>query len=564
MKIDSPKKILLVEDDPIVAMVGKKTLAKYGYNVLHASSGEMAVDAFASHQDIDLVLMDIDLGYGVDGTEAAALILDQRDIPVVFLSSHTEPDIVEKTEKITSYGYVVKNSGSTILFASIKRAFKLFEADNRYRSLFGNNHTVMLIVDPVDGRIRDVNQAACDFYGWPRETLLSMKVSQIDTLSPDEIRIEMARAVAEKRKNYLATSPTITYSVRLHEGHDHWQWVSENAGPILGYTEEEIMRPDWWFDNLHPVDRPRVLSAVAKLSDDNSLSLEYRFLRKNRTFLWLRDQKRWTTSIGGDLEIVGSLTDISECKTIEDELIQKSIALESTANPMIITGIGGEIEWVNKAFMRFTGYSQDETIGKNPKELLGSGEQSTDFYRNMWGVILSGNTWRGQIVNRKKNGELRTEEMTVTPVPDQTGHISHCIAEWSDITERIGVENELHKFERLLKATLESPKDMNILSVDTDFRYLCFNSCHRNTMLKSYGIDIKPGMSILECITDDDDRRKAERSFGRAFTGESYIVLEEYGVLERILYETRYNPTFDDKQRIIGTTAFSTMKEKNI
>jgi len=388
--------------------------------------------------------MDIDLGVGMDGTECASRMLAERNVPVVFLSSHAEPEVVEKTEKITSYGYVVKNSGSTILFASIKRAFKLFEADNRYRSLFGNNHTVMLIVDPVDGRIRDVNQAACDFYGWPRETLLSMKVSQIDTLSPDEIRIEMARAVAEKRKNYhfchrradgsvvdvdvhagtieldgktwllsvvhdmteklaalkekddlgkrlshyLATSPTITYSVRLHEGHDHWQWVSENAGPILGYTEEEIMRPDWWFDNLHPVDRPRVLSAVAKLSDDNSLSLEYRFLRKNRTFLWLRDQKRWTTSIGGDLEIVGSLTDISECKTIEDELIQKSIALESTANPMIITGIGGEIEWVNKAFMRFTGYSQDETIGKNPKELLGSGEQSTDFYRNMWGVIL--------------------------------------------------------------------------------------------------------------------------------------------------------------------------------
>jgi len=146
--------------------------------------------------------MDIDLGVGMDGTECASRMLAERNVPVVFLSSHAEPEVVEKTEKITSYGYVVKNSGSTILFASIKRAFKLFEADNRYRSLFGNNHTVMLIVDPVDGRIRDVNQAACDFYGWPRETLLSMKVSQIDTLSPDEIRIEMARAVAEKRKNY--------------------------------------------------------------------------------------------------------------------------------------------------------------------------------------------------------------------------------------------------------------------------------------------------------------------------------------------------------------------------
>jgi len=128
MEHNSGKKLLLVEDEVIQAMTGKIALEKYGYRVVTASSGEKAVEVVANTQDIDLILMDIDLGNGIDGTEAAAIILKNRDLPVVFLSSHTESAIVEKTEKITSYGYVVKNSSITVLDASIKMAFKLFDA----------------------------------------------------------------------------------------------------------------------------------------------------------------------------------------------------------------------------------------------------------------------------------------------------------------------------------------------------------------------------------------------------------------------------------------------------
>jgi len=77
--------------------------------------------------------MDIDLGRGIDGTEAAQAILRERDIPIVFLSSHIEKETVEKTEKITSYGYVVKNSGITVMDASIKMAFRLYEEKERVR-----------------------------------------------------------------------------------------------------------------------------------------------------------------------------------------------------------------------------------------------------------------------------------------------------------------------------------------------------------------------------------------------------------------------------------------------
>ncbi|MBN2051756.1 MAG: response regulator, partial [Spirochaetales bacterium] len=122
--------ILLVEDEAVIAMAEALQLRNRGYTVHHAYSGEEAVKTVDENPDIDLILMDIDLGKNrMDGTVAAEGILNRHEKPVVFLSSHTEPEIVAKTEKITSYGYIVKNTGFTVLDASIKMALKLFEAN---------------------------------------------------------------------------------------------------------------------------------------------------------------------------------------------------------------------------------------------------------------------------------------------------------------------------------------------------------------------------------------------------------------------------------------------------
>ena len=122
------KKILLVEDEALIAMSEAQMLKTHGYDVVTAYKGEKAIEMVGSDPEISLILMDIDLGRVMDGTKAAEKILNKKDIPIVFLSSHTEPEVVEKTEKITSYGYVVKNSGATVLDASIKMAFRLFDA----------------------------------------------------------------------------------------------------------------------------------------------------------------------------------------------------------------------------------------------------------------------------------------------------------------------------------------------------------------------------------------------------------------------------------------------------
>jgi PAS domain S-box-containing protein len=134
MSLSPKRRILLVEDEAIIALGEEWALENLGYEVETAVSGEAALRAFADDPGFDLVLMDIDLGRGMDGPETAERLLGMRALPVVFCSSHTEPEVVEKTERIASYGYIVKGSNYTAYDASIKMALRLFEADRRLRS----------------------------------------------------------------------------------------------------------------------------------------------------------------------------------------------------------------------------------------------------------------------------------------------------------------------------------------------------------------------------------------------------------------------------------------------
>ncbi len=126
--------ILLVEDNAELALTEKQALTRAGYAIVTAHGGKRAVELVESGAAIDLILMDVDLGNGMDGTEAAERIIRKRDIPVVFLSSHTEKEIIERTERITSYGYVAKDSSDVVLVASIKMAFKLHAEKSRVQA----------------------------------------------------------------------------------------------------------------------------------------------------------------------------------------------------------------------------------------------------------------------------------------------------------------------------------------------------------------------------------------------------------------------------------------------
>lgn len=209
MTFSSRKKILLVEDQALIAAAQKVELEQLGYEVVITHTGANAVDMAKVDSGIDLILMDIDLGKGIDGTEAARQILLHHEYPIVFLSNHTEPAIVQKTETITSYGYVVKNSGITVLDASIKMAFKLHKAncelqerERRFEALFTKSQSVLLLIDPKNGLIRDANPSACQFYGYAKEKLVTMRIQEINSLPPEEVFSKFNQALQGKAKHF--------------------------------------------------------------------------------------------------------------------------------------------------------------------------------------------------------------------------------------------------------------------------------------------------------------------------------------------------------------------------
>jgi diguanylate cyclase (GGDEF)-like protein/PAS domain S-box-containing protein len=148
--------------------------------------------------------------------------------------------------------------------------------------------------------------------------------------------------------------------------------------------------------------------------------------------------------------------DLSLRMRTEEQLKLQSAALEAAANAIVITDYEGTILWVNRAFTTMTGYSEEEVLGKNPR-VLKSGRQSEDYYANLWSTISSGEVWRGEIVNRRKDGTTYTEEMTITPVTRYVGNPSnrYFIAIKQDISERKQIEQARRNAEEKYRAIFE-------------------------------------------------------------------------------------------------------------
>lgn len=164
----------------------------------------------------------------------------------------------------------------------------------------------------------------------------------------------------------------------------------------------------------------------------------------------------------------------------QQRLRLQDAALRSTANAVFITDANGVIQWVNHAFSSLSGYRPEEAIGHTP-HLLKSGRQTADFYRRLWATLQQGEAWRGDIINRHKNGQLYTVEQTITPMKDEQGRVTHYVAIHEDVTERkqaeqrirhmvnhdelTGLPNRILFRERLEQALAQSHRDEQLLAV---------------------------------------------------------------------------------------------------
>jgi len=140
-------------------------------------------------------------------------------------------------------------------------------------------------------------------------------------------------------------------------------------------------------------------------------------------------------------EVLWVARDITERKRAEQLIQLQATVLVAAANAILITDSEGSVTWVNPAFTTVTGYGPEEVMGRNPR-ILKSGKHDAAFYASLWKTILSGQVWRGEMINRRKDGSLYHQDQTITPVMNEAGGITHFVAIQQDITQRKRAEEE--------------------------------------------------------------------------------------------------------------------------
>lgn len=151
----------------------------------------------------------------------------------------------------------------------------------------------------------------------------------------------------------------------------------------------------------------------------------------------------------GAMRLQAVVRDITARKQAEANLRLQGAALDAAANAIVITASDGAIVWANPALFTSSGYEPSEVIGKNPRDLFKSGSHDSTFYADLWKTLRTGGVWQGEIVNRRKDGSLRTEDMTITPIKDAHGVTTHFVAVKQDITERKQLELQFLRTQRL-------------------------------------------------------------------------------------------------------------------
>lgn len=189
------KTILLVEDELDLALMEISELENEGYNVIHATNGQNALHIVSIQKKaIDLILLDIDLGSEMDGTNVACEILKTNSIPIVFLFSHIEKEIAQKIEKISPYGYILKSKETCVFGASIKMAFKLIEAyekkleesEWKYSILFERSGISAALTKIPENTFVDVNNAFETLFEFTKEEVIGKTSLELGITRPED------------------------------------------------------------------------------------------------------------------------------------------------------------------------------------------------------------------------------------------------------------------------------------------------------------------------------------------------------------------------------------------
>jgi two-component system sensor histidine kinase/response regulator len=256
---------------------------------------------------------------------------------------------------------------------------------------------------------------------------------------------KMQNALYERREIYSAIVEQAADSIGLVDANTG-QFLEFNsaAHQHLGYSREEFAQMSVAdIDVSLSIDE--LQARLELLSNSNATDFEARHRTKNGEIIDVLVSTRPIT-VHGRRCLASIWSNITHQKKTEEQLRKLSMAVEQSPGSIVITDLNGNIEYVNEAFVRITGWQRNEVMGQNPR-VLKSDLTPAATYDAMWATLTEGHIWSGEFINRRKDGSVYNELARIAPIRQPDGQITHYLATKEDITElkRVQTELELHR-----------------------------------------------------------------------------------------------------------------------
>ncbi len=226
---------------------------------------------------------------------------------------------------------------------------------------------------------------------------------------------------------------------------------SDEIFRIFSLPADTVPKREDLVNCIHPDDKERIRTEWAAAQGGQPYDSEFR-LRLGARVRWVRERAHIRFDpFGYPLSAIGTVQDITERREAEEQLRKLSLAIEQSPHSVVITNTEAQIEYVNEAFVRNTGYSRDDVVGANPK-VLHSGLTPQENYASLWGTLGRGEIWRGEFINQRRDGSTYEEFAIISPVRQPDGRITHYLAIKEDISEKKRNQAELERYRQHLEA----------------------------------------------------------------------------------------------------------------
>jgi diguanylate cyclase (GGDEF)-like protein/PAS domain S-box-containing protein len=385
--------LLLVDDYPENLVALEAVLEHPDIELVKVTSGNAAL-SYTLKQDFALVLLDVQMP-DMDGFETAELMRANpktRHLPIIFVTAGMKDAQLQfKGYELGAVDYLIKPFEPHVLQSKVK--------------------------------------VFCDLYRQRRE--LEAHQQQLEAKIRE--RVAQLRESEERFRKLATHAPMGIYQI---DAAGHCVFVNSRWCEMSGLTPEQASG-NGWLQAIHPADR-RAVEAIwdGNVTHTIEWTLDYRLLRADGGLLWvhgtavaLRDEMGMVSGY------LGNNLDITARKQAEESLQLASLVYQNSSEAMMVSDADGTIITVNPSFTELTGYQPEEVIGQTPN-ILKSGRHDAGFYQAMWHAINTTGHWRGEIWNRRKNGEVFAELLTINSITNKDGKIYRHVALFSDITKK--------------------------------------------------------------------------------------------------------------------------------